>query len=198
MIQREEKDEKMTSVKSKTYIMTSAAVMTAVMCILAPLSVPIGPVPVSLGTLVLYFSVVILGTQGAVISCVLYLLLGAAGLPVFTGFTGGLAKLAGPTGGYLLGYLFLILVSGIFIDRFAKHAAGMKQRALIVAAFVAGTAVLYAFGLAWFCRISGMNAAAALAVTVYPFIPLDVLKMILASAAGPVITDRLKQAGVLR
>ncbi len=178
--------------------MTSAAIMTAVMCILAPLSVPIGPVPISLGTLVLYFSVVILGTQSAFISCVLYLLLGAAGLPVFSGFSGGLAKLAGPTGGYLLGYLFLILVSGIFIDKFAKELKGFKKKLAVFIALIIGTAVLYAFGLAWFCRISGMNAGAALALTVYPFIPLDVLKMILASAAGPVITDRLRQAGVLR
>ena len=192
------KDDKMSSAKSKTYIMTSAAIMTAVMCILAPLSVPIGPVPVSLGTLVLYFSVVILGTQSAFISCVLYLLLGAVGLPVFTGFTGGLAKVAGPTGGYMLGYLFLILTSGIFIDRFAGGLSGTKKKAAIFIALAIGTAVLYAFGLAWFCKISGMTAGAALAVTVYPFIPLDVLKMILASAAGPMIRDRLKQAGVLR
>ena len=192
------KDDKVTSAKSKTYIMTSAAIMTAVMCILAPLSVPVGPVPISLGTLALYFSVVILGTQSALISCILYLLLGAAGLPVFTGFTGGLAKVAGPTGGYMLGYLFLILISGIFIERFTKHLSGMKKKAAIFAALIVGTAVLYAFGLAWFCRISGMDAKAALVLTVYPFIPLDVLKMILASAFGPVIKDRLRQAGVLR
>ena len=192
------KDDKVTSAKSKTYIMTSAAIMTAVMCILAPLSVPIGPVPISLGTLVLYFSVVILGTQSAFISCLLYLLLGAVGLPVFTGFTGGLAKIAGPTGGYMLGYLFLILISGIFIERFTGELKGFRKKAAVFIAMAIGTAVLYAFGLAWFCRISGMNASAALALTVYPFIPLDIVKMILAASAGPVIRERLMQAGVLR
>ena len=82
--------------------MAMIGVMTAVTCIAAPFSIPIpvSPVPLSLTTFILYLSVYILGTRNAFISYVIYLLLGLVGLPVFSGFSGGFAKLAGPTGGF--------------------------------------------------------------------------------------------------
>ena len=80
-------------------------VMTAATCVLAPLSLPIGPVPISLTNLVIYFSLYTLGTMKGTISYLVYLLLGLVGLPVFSGFTSGPGKLFGPTGGYLIGLL---------------------------------------------------------------------------------------------
>ena len=78
--------------------MTVAALMTAVMCILGPMALPlpVSPVPISLTNLVLYFMIYILGTKLSLISLGIYLLLGAVGLPVFSGFAGGLGKLAAP------------------------------------------------------------------------------------------------------
>ena len=98
--------------------MAMIGVMTAVTCIAAPFSIPIpvSPVPLSLTTFILYLSVYILGTRNAFISYVIYLLLGLVGLPVFSGFSGGFAKLAGPTGGYLIGFLFMIPLTGILFD----------------------------------------------------------------------------------
>ena len=86
--------------------------MAAVLCILGPISLPLpfSPVPISLGTLAVYLAAVILGGRLGTVSCALYLLLGLAGLPVFSGYAGGAAKLFGPTGGYLTGYLFLAMV----------------------------------------------------------------------------------------
>ena len=75
--------------------MTSTALMTAVTCILGPLAIPIGPVPVSLTPLAVFLSVYILGTKRGTIAYLLYLLIGAVGVPVFSGFTGGVGKLAG-------------------------------------------------------------------------------------------------------
>ena len=101
-----------TATKKETVLgirqMAMIGVMTAVTCIAAPFSIPIpvSPVPLSLTTFILYLSVYILGTRNAFISYVIYLLLGLVGLPVFSGFSGGFAKLAGPTGGYLIGFLF--------------------------------------------------------------------------------------------
>ena len=90
--------------------MVLIGVVTAITCILAPMSVPlpITPVPISLTNLVLYVSVFLLGWKSATVSYIVYLLIGFAGLPVFSGFTGGLAKLAGPTGGYLIGMIFRV------------------------------------------------------------------------------------------
>ena len=106
--------------KMTTAQMTVTALMTAVLCIFGPLAlpIPVSPVPISLTNLVLYFMVYILGMKGSLMSFGLYLLLGATGLPVFSGFAGGLGKLAGPTGGYLLGFIFMTLAAGFMVERF--------------------------------------------------------------------------------
>ena len=87
---------------NKTKTMALIGVMAAVTCILGPLSVPIGQIPISLTNLVIYFTVFVLGIWAGTGSYGIYLLLGAVGLPVFSGFAGGLGKLLGPTGGYLI------------------------------------------------------------------------------------------------
>ena len=81
--------------RSKTYEITITALMTAVTCILAPMSIPIGPVPISFTNLAIYLSLYLLGWKRGTISYLIYLLIGLVGLPVFSGFTGGPAKLAG-------------------------------------------------------------------------------------------------------
>ena len=91
--------------KLTTYQMAVTALMAAVMCVLGPLSVPIGAIPISLTNLVICFSAWLLGPKFGTLSVAVYLALGAVGLPVFSGYGAGLAKLAGPTGGYLGGSL---------------------------------------------------------------------------------------------
>ena len=97
------------------YRLTTCALMTALMCVLGPMSIQIGLVPVSFTNLVIYLAVYLLGRKRAVVSTSVYLLLGAVGMPVFSGYEGGLGKLVGPTGGYLIGFLFMALICG-FID----------------------------------------------------------------------------------
>lgn len=99
--------------KLTIYELVVCAMMTGIICIFAPMSVPIGLVPISLTNLVLYFMVYILGMRGTLISYTVYLLLGIVGLPVFSNYTGGVGKLAGPTGGYLIGFYFMIAISGL-------------------------------------------------------------------------------------
>ena len=103
-----------TTSKFTIYQIAMIAVMTAVTCVLAPLSIPIGPVPISLTNLVIYFSLYILGTKKGTISYVIYLLIGLVGIPVFSSFTGGPGKLFGPTGGYLIGFIPLALTTKCF------------------------------------------------------------------------------------
>ena len=74
------------------------ALMAGIMCLLGPLAIPIGPVPISVMTLLIYLSVYILGMKMGTVSCIIYLLLGFVGLPVFAGYTGGAGKLLGATG----------------------------------------------------------------------------------------------------
>lgn len=172
--------------------MATIAVLTAATCVLAPFSIalPISPVPVSLTSLVIYFGLYILGGKRETVSCALYLLLGLVGLPVFSGGAGGPAKLAGPTGGYLIGFLFLTIIAGIFIDRFPKN------RGLCLLGLLLGTAVCYGFGTLWLAHSAQLSLQAALTTGVLPFLPFDLIKMLLAVWVGPQIRRALMAAGL--
>ena len=175
----------------KTKNMAVTAVMTAVICIIAPFSIPIGPVPVSLATLVILLAVYILGMRRALIAVVLYLLIGLAGVPVFSGFSSGPAKLVGPTGGYLLGYIPMVILAGLVIDRYYRN------RLISIAGMAAATALLYALGTAYLAYSTGITFEAALAAGVLPFIPLDAIKIVTAAILGPMIRARVERAGLI-
>ena len=174
--------------KNQVHWMAMTAVMAAVLAVIAPFALPIGPVPISLCTLVIYFAVYVLGWRRGTMAVVVYVLLGAVGLPVFSNFAGGLGKLAGPTGGYIIGYIPLALIAGWFVQRFPR------SRAMQLLGMVLATAVLYAFGTAWICVQAGYEVAAALGVCVFPFVPGDLVKITAALAVGPVLQSRLAQA----
>lgn len=166
-------------------------VVTAVTCVLAPLSLPIGPVPISLTNLVIYFSLYLLGTVDGTLSYLIYLLIGLVGLPVFSGGTGGPGKLFGPTGGYLIGFIPMAVIAGIMIERFRS------KWYLCLAGMVVGTAVCYALGTVWLAYEAQMKPMEALWAGVIPFIPGDLIKMVLALIFGPQIKKRMEKAGVL-
>lgn len=177
---------------NKTKIMTMTSLMTAVLCVLGPITlpIPISPVPISLVTFVIYLSVYIMGMRYATISCLLYLLIGIIGLPVFSGFTGGVGRILGPTGGYMIGYVFMAIISGFFIERW------MRKRALHMVGMIFGTIICYLFGTMWLSIQAGMSFYSALAAGVFPFLIGDSIKMIMAVSIGPVIKKRLKRAGL--
>lgn len=170
--------------------LTVIALVTAITCILAPLSIPIviSPVPVTLTNLVLYLSLYILKTRKALISYLIYLMLGLVGLPVFSGFSGGLGKLAGPTGGYLVGFIFMILVAGPLVER-ARGKIWLQ-----IAGLILGTAVCYAFGTVWLAVQMKISIPAGLAMGVLPYLPGDGAKIILAALTGQEIAKRIKAA----
>lgn len=181
--------------KSKAKITTLVLIglMAAITCIMGPFSIPLpfNLVPISLTNLVIYFTMYILGMKKGTISYCIYLLIGLVGLPVFSAFTGGAGKLLGPTGGYLIGFIFLALISGFFIDKWGNNMW------LCMTGMVLGTIVCYIFGTIWLAYQAHMNFEAALWAGVIPFIPGDVIKMIMAMLLGPQIRNRLRKAGVI-
>lgn len=179
--------------KINTQQMALIGLTTAVICLLSPFSIvlPLSPVPISLGTFAIYLTLTILGRRRGFISVTIYLLLGFAGLPVFTGFTGGAGKLLGPTGGYMIGYLFMALIYGSFVDRWAR------RHFICFLGMLFGTAVCYAFGTIWLAMQSGLDCRAALTAGVLPFIPGDFIKMGLALTIGYQIRMRLKKAALI-
>lgn len=176
--------------KITTIDMTAIALVTAITCILGPMAIPIviSPVPISFTNLVLYLSLYLLKTKKTLVSYLVYLLLGTAGLPVFSGFSGGLTKLAGPTGGYLIGFIFMVLIAGVIMEK------APKNRWIHVVGMVLGTAVCYAFGTVWLCYQLHISFGAGLGMGVLPYLPGDGAKILLAVLAGPVIAKRVRTA----
>ena len=175
----------------KIYALTMTAAVAAAVCVLSPWAVPFGAVPLSLCTLFLYLTAWVLGAKRAVAATAVYVLMGAAGLPVFSGFMGGLGHLAGPTGGYIVGYLPLTAICALFVRGFPA------QRWMHLAGMALGTAVLYAMGTVWFCLQTGTGPVQALVVCVLPFLPGDLTKMLAALLLGPALRDRLERSGLL-
>lgn len=192
-----------TNAVPKVQDLTLCAVMAAVMCVLAPISIPIGPISITGGTLAIFLTACLLGPVRGLAATVVYLLVGFVGLPVFSNYMGGAERLIGPTGGYLVGYLPMILVAGA-VCQWSAHrfdGRGKAGKALSLAVQFAGmalaTAVLYAFGTAWYCVQAGVDLQKALAACVFPFIPVDLAKMAAALAVAVPVRSRLERAGLL-
>ena len=166
--------------------MTLIAVTAALLCIAGPFTVAIGPVPLSLATFAVYLAGAVLGWKRGTAAVILYLLIGTAGVPVFSGFAGGFQKLAGVTGGYLVGYAVCALITGL-----GSGAPRQDRPAwLLPACMVAGTAALYLLGTAWFMVQTGKALGAALALCVIPFLPGDAVKI----AAAVLIARPVRKA----
>ena len=176
--------------KSEVYSLAVTAMMAAVTAAVAPFAVPIGPIPMTLCTLSLYLSAYVLEWKRAAIATSIYLLLGVVGMPVFNGFQGGLGVVAGPTGGYIVGYIPLTVLSALVVKLVPRG------RALHFLGMSFATAVLYALGTAWYCLQSGTALDVALQTCVLIFIPGDLLKIALAVTFGPILRDRLVKAGI--
>ena len=185
-----ERKQTMQTAKHPALPLAMTAVMAAVMAVVAPFSISIGPIPLSLCTLVIYMNAYILGWKRGTVATLVYILLGAVGMPVFNSFSGGLGVVAGPTGGYIVGYLPLALICGLAV------AAAPKNRVGQFIGMILGTAVLYALGTAWYCVQSGNPLGVAMGYCVIPFLPGDFIKMIVAAGVGPMIRTGLEKAGL--
>ena len=142
-------------------------------------------------TLTMNLSAFLLTPKQTFVVLVGYVLLGSIGLPVFVGGTAGLGKLFGPTGGYLIGFIPMAVIAGIFIEKSGRKLV------LGMIGMILGTAVCYIFGTVWFVLVMKTSVQAALTMCVYPFIVFDIIKMVLAAWIGPQIHGRLVQAGLL-
>ncbi len=197
--EKETKNRGMKRERNKVLDLTRAALMTALLCVLAPhtimLPVTVSPVGITLGTFLVYLTGFLLGPRLGSISIFLYLLLGMIGLPVFSGYKCGAAALFGPTGGYLIGYLFCVWVIGFLSGR---SRSGKWVVVRFVLAAVLGTAVLYLFGTIWFLLVytKGITLSDALAKCVLPFLPFDSVKIVLSAVLATALQRIRKQVEI--
>jgi biotin transport system substrate-specific component len=159
--------------------MAIIAMFTAMISAAAPFSIMLGPIPLTFATLMIYLTVGVLGWKYGVLSVTLYILLGIIGLPVFSNFEGGFHKIAGVTGGYIVGYIPCAIATGLITETFRK-----KLRAY-VCGMVVGTILLYACGTVWFILQTGNSLIVSLTLCVTPFLIGDTIKIVFAGLTAP-------------
>jgi len=154
--------------------------MAVIIALCAWISVP-SAVPFTLQTFGVFCALLILGGRSGALSILLYILLGALGLPVFSSFRSGIPALTGPTGGYILGFLLMGLLFW-----------ALEKRLSAPVLLVIGNLVCYVFGTLWFCAVysTPMSFYSAALICVVPFILPDALKLLLALA----VSRRVKKA----
>ena len=193
--------------KNKIQNLTFTALMAAILCIAGPIVIPIGMVPISFANMVIYLNILLFDKIQAVTSTAVYLLIGLTGIPVFSGFTGGAGKLLGPTGGYLIGYLFLCWLAGTILEVLEKlngktensDSEHQKQKTekksnelRKILALSMGTIGVYCIGTIWLMYQSNLTFVEALSVGVLPFVVFDAVKMVAAVGLGNSIKKRMR------
>lgn len=170
-------------IRDMTYIALFAAVIAACSWLSIPLTIPI-----TLQTFAIFVAGGVLGFKNGMFSVILYILLGAVGLPVFSGFNSGIGALLGATGGYIIGFLFIAAAVGFAADRWGESPVPL------VLSMALGLFACYAFGTAWFmyvyARSTGpVGLSTALGWCVIPYIFPDAVKII----AAVLVVTRLKK-----
>ena len=154
----------------KTKRLVLISLFAALMAVVSPFSIKIGPIPLSFATLMVMLTSFVLGNRDGAIVVFVYILLALFGIPVLSGFKSGAAALFGMTGGYIFGYLPLAFLSSYFgYDNWKNKMLGM----------LLGTIVLYTFGTIWFMVYTHTALWPSLLACVLPFLPGDFIKMVI-------------------
>lgn len=178
--------------KNKLRGMVMCALFGALICICAPWAVPF-TVPITLATFAVYVTAATLGIRRSVPSVLLYIVIGTVGMPVFSGFRGGIASLAGPTGGFIIGYIPCALICALTADLWNG------RRGAVIANMVGmtvGTVVLYVVGAAWYMLTTNTGFCVAVSVCILPFLAGDAVKIAVAAILSVSLRKRIGRIGI--
>lgn len=181
----------MTQERQKLRGMIIASLFAAIIGFFAQITIPLPLVPITGQTLAIGLAATILGTRYGTLSVLLYILLGAVGIPVFSGFSGGFSVLVGPTGGFIVGFI----PTAFFIGWYLEKTAVKITQAMI--ANTAGMFITLLFGTVWLKIAANLSWSAAFASGFAPFIAVGLIKAFLASWIGVVVRKRLTTANIL-
>lgn len=192
----------MTKTKNATRTLCETALLTVVTILLSlvPVPLPFTPVPITLGVFAVYTAGILLPPRSAFLSQLVYLLLGLAGLPVFSGFRGGIGHLLGPTGGFLFVYPLLAAVVAGSVQLYRQRAGNLYSAAFrlwLAATLLLATVLLYGSGMLWFAYSTGAGLSAAAKATVLPFLAVDIAKIAACVLCVLPVRHRLEQLGYL-
>lgn len=176
--------------KLSTKEITHSAIFAALICIMSLIALPVGAVPATLSLFGIMLVPIILGKKQGVISVLIYLLSGAAGLPVFSGFKGGFQVLLGPTGGYLWSYILIAYILGKFSDCIYDNT----PKTIIKTVFMCFLCLIlcYLWGSIQYTLVTGTAFKVAIVFGGLIFLPFDILKVILASYIGTTLKKRIR------
>lgn len=163
------------------------AIAAAVLCILSPISLPMGTIPISLSLFAICLISCILSYRQSVAAVIIYILLGVCGIPVFSGFIGGFQQITGITGGFIIGYIPCSLIVSLLVGRYPL------KKLVYPLSISIGIIICYLSGTLWYSFQTGADFAASVTVCVVPFIAGDIIKIALASAMGSILRSRLKK-----
>lgn len=190
---------------TKTLDLCLIALFTAVIAVVSQFNIPLpGGVPMTLQTFIIPVAGIVLGSKRGLTSTLIYVILGAIGIPVFTGLTGGLGKIIGVTGGFIISFPFIALSAGLFDElglRVSGNQDGTQKNisyyALVLTGVLIGNLFNYGIGTLWYVAMTHNTFAAALSSCVIPFIPTTILKDILIVVLGPALKHTLYQARLI-
>lgn len=174
------------TVKDLMWIAMFAAITAVLSQIAVPL--PFTPIPINLATFSVFIAGGLLGAERGAVSQLVYVLLGAAGVPVFANFTGGFARLAGSTGGYIAGYILAAFIIGLIIKKMPKTVFSYAF------AMIVGAICYFSLGTVWFMFVMESKLLPALTMCVFPYIPGDLIKVGLAAFLVKRLEGRLNPA----
>ena len=176
-----------TGSRSRAIAFTALAI--AVIAVSAWITVPIGPVPFTLQMFAVTFAILVLEPKQAIGAIAGYLVLGAIGVPVFSGMRGGIGVLLGPTGGFLWGYLIGVSAAVGMLALFRRR--GIDSFAVGMASGLLFTVIAYACGWLQYMFVAGVGPLESLLVTVAPFIIVDIVKVAAATAVARTVIQAL-------
>ena len=168
------------------------AALTAV-CARISINTPFAAAAITLQTFAVFISAVTLGSKYGALSQIVYILIGAVGMPVFSNGGSGLGWILGPTGGFLISFPVIAFLIGFVIERKKQ-----VSRTDIIGLLVIGMIICYIFGATQFALIKGYDYVKAINAVVIPFIPFDIIKLIAAAILGYQVRMALIKANLLK
>lgn len=175
---------------NKTQKMILCALFTALIAIFSQVAIPIGPIPINLAVLAVFLAGALLGAKLATLSMIIWVGMGSVSVPVFSMFRSGLGTLAGPTGGYIIGYIPAAYVVGLITEKTNKDG----KLHLYITGMIIGMVTYFSFGAGWFMFSTNTGFWEGLMTCVIPFLPGDLIKV----AVSAVIAKRLHRISLIK
>lgn len=165
-------------------IITTIAIFSGIICVISPITLPVGMIPITLSTFAIYLIGGLTKKYIGILSTIIYIFIGIIGLPVFSSYTGGIGVVLSITGGYILGYIPCVFVISLITS------INKKNILLYPLSMIIGTIICYYIGTLWFMVQTKNTLFETLIITVVPFLIFDIIKIILATICCYILNNK--------